>query len=229
MEMIVLIIGLKSIIIEFFSWNTVYMNNTIYMAGYVNMKTGDVSILDSIPVGNDKIYSSLIRPTLYENKYENFAYDIQLKEGLVRISKNLELDCKLLEDGNIQILLNYIKINKGYLYNTSGKTLLYSFFVKKIESKTNDVDDAVSVACSETFSEVPIITFTPVPIITFSDELKEKVTSGKYPLEQLDEVIITDHKETEFQKELHEAVQKRLSRVKSREIKKKNKRLKKKS
>lgn len=228
MEMIVLIIGLKSIIIEFFSWNIVYMNNTIYMAGYVNMKTGDVSILDNIPVGNDKIYSSLIRPTLYENKHENFAYDIQLKEGLVRISKHLELDCKLLGDGNIQILLNYIKINKGYLYNTSGKTLLYSFFVKKIESKTEDAD-TVSVVCSETFSEVPIITFTPVPIITFSEELKEKVTSGKYPLEKLDEVIVTDHNETQFQKELHEAVQKRMSRIKSRELKRKNKRLKKKS
>lgn len=215
--------GSTSIIIELFSIDMVYMNNTIYMAGYVDMKSGDVTIMDSIPVENDKIYSSLIRPTLYENKHENFAYDIELKTGLVRISKNLELDCKKLEDGNTQILLNYIKINKGYLYNTSDKTLLYSFFVKKVESKIEDT-------ISETFSEeIPVITFTPVPIITFSEELKEKVTNGKYPIEKVNEVVVTDHKETLFQKELHEAVQKRMSRVKSRELKRKNKRLKKKS
>lgn len=203
----------------------IYMNNTIYVAGYVDMKTGKVIIVDRIAVEKDKIYSGLIRPILYENKHENFVYDVELKKGLVRISKNLELDCKSLDDGNVQISLNYIKINKGYIYNTSDKTFLYSFFIQKIEQQDDDV-------ISEVFSENPVISFQPVPIITFSEELKEKVTSGKYPVEKFKNLkIIEEEKEeeSEFQKELHEAVQKRLSRVKSRELKKKNKRLKKKS
>jgi hypothetical protein len=188
------------------------------MAGYVDMKTGEVSIVNNISIIQEKIYSNLIRPTLYKHKYENFAYDIELKKGLIRISKNLELECKLLDDDNVHILLHYIKINKGYLYNSSDKTLLYSFFVKKDEQNEEEHQQ-------DTVSEV----FCEEPVLTFTEELKSKLQEGKYPIEKVEIVEKKEEIQSEFQKELHEAVIKRMSRVKSRDLKKKNKRLKKKS
>lgn len=115
-----------------------------YIFGYLNKKTNDIDV-DNISLTEDEILSNCmysISKVLMNN--ENVFIDSKSsslnfkKPVMIKLTKGIQLESVVLKTG-IDIFIIKEVYKKGYIYNSSTRTIIYKFFIRKIYEKVNEV------------------------------------------------------------------------------------------
>jgi hypothetical protein len=194
----------------------------IYVTGYTEFKNGQTCIdeMKYNAFNQDTFFLVVVKPILENLGCYNEG--IVLNAGVVPLVNGYYLECN---SDMTRITINRELTNRGYIYNTKKRSILYSCFVHKMDNEGNGLrprkeeEDLSDI--EEIFTEpinIPAVKSAPSRIC-FVEELKVKLEARKMAKQQTIDIMPKIEEMSEFQEELIDEIKLRRNRSVRREQK----------